>query len=67
MSQIQGDCIGPLINPITKSIEVVIRGHNEYALAGELAGLVEWLEVTGPPGVRDHLASIGNALINRYR
>jgi len=48
-------------------IEVVIRGHNEYALAGELAGLVEWLEVTGPPGVRDHLASIGNALINQYR
>lgn len=48
-------------------IEVVIRGHNEYALAGELAGLVEWLEVTGPPGVRDHLASIGHALIDRYR
>ncbi|CCH31821.1 WYL domain-containing protein [Actinosynnema sp. NPDC047251] len=47
-------------------IEVVIRGYNEYALAGELAGLVEWLEVTGPPGVLDHLASIGNALVARY-
>jgi predicted DNA-binding transcriptional regulator YafY len=47
-------------------IEVVIRGHNEYALAGELAGLIEWLEVTGPPGVRDQLASIGNALAERY-
>ncbi|MFE7558303.1 helix-turn-helix transcriptional regulator [Kitasatospora sp. NPDC057500] len=47
-------------------IEVVIRGYNEYALAGELAGLVEWLEVTGPPGVRDHLASIGTALVERY-
>ncbi len=47
-------------------IEVVIRGQNEYALAGELAGLVEWLEVTGPPGVREHLASIGNALVDRY-
>ncbi|WP_068896729.1 helix-turn-helix transcriptional regulator [Planomonospora sphaerica] len=47
-------------------IEVVIRGYNEYALAGELAGLVEWLEVTGPPGVRDQLASIGNALTERY-
>jgi hypothetical protein len=35
----------------------VIRGHNEYVLGGELAGLVEWLEVTGPPGVRDHLAT----------
>ncbi|MFF2024417.1 helix-turn-helix transcriptional regulator [Streptomyces sp. NPDC058171] len=47
-------------------IEVLIRGHNEYALAGELAGLVEWLEVTGPPGVRDHLAAIGTALVERY-
>ena len=47
-------------------IEVVIRGYNEYALAGELAGLVEWLEVTDPPGVRDHLTLIGNALIERY-
>jgi predicted DNA-binding transcriptional regulator YafY len=47
-------------------IEVVIRGYNEYALAGELAGLIEWLEVTGPAGVRDHLASIGNALVERY-
>ncbi len=47
-------------------VEVVIRGHNEYMLAGELAGLVEWIEVTGPPGVRDHLASIGNALVERY-
>lgn len=47
-------------------IEVVIRGHNEYALAGELAGLVEWLEVIGPPDVRRHLASIGEALVDRY-
>ena len=47
-------------------IEVVIRGHNEYALAGELAGLIEWLEVTAPQGVRDHLASIGRALVSRY-
>ncbi|EXG81964.1 helix-turn-helix transcriptional regulator [Cryptosporangium arvum] len=47
-------------------IEVVIRGYNAYALAGELAGLVEWLEVTGPPGVRDQLASIGAALVERY-
>ncbi|MFJ8230512.1 helix-turn-helix transcriptional regulator [Streptomyces sp. NPDC094448] len=47
-------------------IEVVIRGNNEYVGAGELAGLVEWLEVTGPPGVRDRLASIGRALAARY-
>ena len=48
-------------------IEVVIRGHSEYALAGQLAGLVEWLDVTGPQGVRDHLAAIGDALVERYR
>lgn len=47
-------------------IDVVIRGHDEYALAGELAGLAEWLEITGPQGVRDHLASIGSALVERY-
>ncbi|WP_231953783.1 helix-turn-helix transcriptional regulator [Actinoplanes derwentensis] len=47
-------------------IEVVIRGNDEYILAGELAGLVDWIEVTGPPRVRDHLASIGNALVERY-
>nr|MDT0659098.1 WYL domain-containing protein [Micromonospora sp. DSM 115978] len=47
-------------------IEVVIRGYSEYALAGELAGLVEWLEVTGPPGARAHLAAIGTALVERY-
>jgi predicted DNA-binding transcriptional regulator YafY len=47
-------------------IEVLIRGYDEHTLAGELAGLVDWLEVTGPAGVRDHLASIGAALVRRY-
>lgn len=47
-------------------IEVVIRGSDEYVLAGELAGLVEWLEVTGPPGVRARLATMGAALVSRY-
>lgn len=48
-------------------ITVVIRGPSEYGLAGHLAGLVEWLDVTSPPGVRDHLAAIGAALAERYR
>lgn len=48
-------------------VEVVIRGYDERSIAGELAGLVEWLEVTGPPGVRDRLLAIGHALIDRYR
>ncbi len=47
-------------------IEIVVRGHNDHALAGELAGLIEWLEITGPHSVRDHLASIGSALVARY-
>lgn len=48
-------------------ITVVIRGPSEYGLAGHLAGLVEWLEISSPQGVRDHLAAIGNALTERYR
>ncbi|MEU3462004.1 WYL domain-containing protein [Streptomyces sp. NPDC006733] len=48
-------------------IQVVIRGRDPYTLAGELAGLVAWLEVTGPAPLRAHLASIGDALIERYR
>ncbi|BEL06743.1 WYL domain-containing protein [Actinoplanes sichuanensis] len=48
-------------------IEVVIRGHDEDMLAGELAGLIAWVEVTGPPGVRHRLAALGEALVERYR
>jgi predicted DNA-binding transcriptional regulator YafY len=47
-------------------VEVVIRGRDEYTVAGELAWLAEWLEVTDSPGVRGHLASIGDALRRRY-
>lgn len=47
-------------------ISVVIRGPSEYGLAGLLSGLVEWLDITGPAGVRDHLADIGAALTRRY-
>ncbi|MEM9610109.1 MAG: WYL domain-containing protein [Actinomycetota bacterium] len=47
-------------------IDVLIRGHSEFVVAGELAWMVEWLDVTGPPGVRDHLAEIGRGLVERY-
>ncbi|SER23977.1 helix-turn-helix transcriptional regulator [Lentzea albida] len=47
-------------------VEVVVRGHDEHVLAGEFAGLLEWVEVTGPQDVRDRLASIGRALVRRY-
>lgn len=47
-------------------IPAVIHAPSEYGIAGHLAGLVEWIEVTSPPGVRDHLATIGAALTRRY-
>ncbi|MBM7077123.1 helix-turn-helix transcriptional regulator [Micromonospora humida] len=47
-------------------VEVVIRGNDEHKLAGELAGLVDYLEVTGPTGVLGHLAAIGTVLVERY-
>ena len=47
-------------------IEIVIRGRDEHTLAGELAWLTDWLDVTGPQAVRDHLAAIGAALVARY-
>lgn len=47
-------------------IEIVIRGPNDHALAGELAWLTDWIEVTGPQSVRNHLAAIGHALVARY-
>lgn len=47
-------------------IPLVIHAPSEYGVAGHLAGLVEWLEITSPHSVRDHLASIGAALTHRY-
>lgn len=47
-------------------IPVIIRAWSEYGIAGHLAGLVEWLDIESPPGVRDRLATIGAALTRRY-
>lgn len=47
-------------------VHIVARGPNADAIACELAGFVEWVEVTGPPEVRDHLAAIGRSLTERY-
>ncbi len=47
-------------------IPVVIQAPSTYGIAGHLAGLVEWLEITSPPSVREHLATIGAALTARY-
>ena len=46
---------------------MVIRGSSEYGIAGHPARLVEWLEMTSPQTLRDHLAAIGNTLAERYR
>ena len=47
-------------------VEVTIRGPSEYGLAGHLSGLVEWLAISSPSGVREHLARIGESLVQRY-
>ncbi|KAM9862168.1 hypothetical protein ACI1US_01916 [Leucobacter sp. BZR 635] len=47
-------------------IPVVFHAPSEYGIAGHLSGLVEWLEITSPQSVRDHLAAIGAALSARY-
>ena len=47
-------------------IPVSFHAPSEYGIAGHLAGLVEWLEITSPQSVRDHLAEIGAALSQRY-
>jgi predicted DNA-binding transcriptional regulator YafY len=44
-------------------VQAVCTPHGTGILRMALGGR---LEVTGPPGVRDHLASIGNALVERY-
>ncbi|MDC7120410.1 WYL domain-containing protein [Cellulomonas fimi] len=48
-------------------VEVVVRGRDARTVAGELAGLVGWVEVVDPPEVREHLAATGAALVARYR
>lgn len=47
-------------------VEVEVRGSHVRELAGEIAGLVQWLEVLGPPEVREALAAMGRDLVARY-
>ena len=47
-------------------IPVIFHAPSEYGIAGHLAGLVEWLEISSPQSVRMHLAAIGVALSERY-
>jgi predicted DNA-binding transcriptional regulator YafY len=50
----------------TERVQVEVRAHNVYSLAGELAGLGDRVEVIGPPEVRARLAEIGAELVERY-
>jgi predicted DNA-binding transcriptional regulator YafY len=48
-------------------IEVELRGHNVYSLAGEIAGLGSAVEVLDPPEIRRLLRVIGTQLAETYR
>ena len=47
-------------------IELMLRGHSERSLAGEIAGIGAALEVLEPEGVRAALVTVGRELIARY-
>ena len=47
-------------------IAVELRGHHEYSLAGELAGLGGRVEVLEPPEVRHRLAEVAGELATVY-
>jgi predicted DNA-binding transcriptional regulator YafY len=47
-------------------VEVEIRSHNEYSIAGELAGFGNLVEVLEPQSVRDRLAEIAGELVALY-
>jgi len=43
-----------------------VRGYAPESAAGELAGFVHFIDVVGPPEVREHLARLGADLVARY-
>jgi predicted DNA-binding transcriptional regulator YafY len=47
-------------------VEVDVGGWNERALAGEIAGLGDWVHVTQPDSIREHLAALGSQLVTTY-
>lgn len=47
-------------------VEAVIRGHDIRSLAGEIAGFGSYLQVHGPPELRDALAAVGRELVEAY-
>jgi predicted DNA-binding transcriptional regulator YafY len=47
-------------------VEVELRGHSEWALAGEVAGLGSRLEIVEPETMREAFARIGAELVSTY-
>ncbi len=48
------------------AVEILVRGENLMALAGDLAGFGAWVEITSPVEVRHRLAKIGAELVATY-
>jgi predicted DNA-binding transcriptional regulator YafY len=48
-------------------IEIEVRGFNEVALAGDLAGFGNLLEVLEPPVLRERLAQVAQELLGLYQ
>jgi predicted DNA-binding transcriptional regulator YafY len=56
--------IGPPVG--ADRVEVELRGHNVYSLAGEIAGFGAAVEVLDPPAVRERLAQVAAELRSLY-
>lgn len=52
--------------PGPDGVDIVIRGHNARAVAGELAGVGSWIRVTEPDEVRIELARVAGELASLY-
>ena len=47
-------------------VAVELRSWSAHTVAGELAAFARWVEVLGPPEVRDALAGLGTDLVALY-
>jgi hypothetical protein len=47
-------------------VRAEVRAYAPESAAGELAGFGDYVEVLGPPEVREHLARLGADLVARY-
>jgi predicted DNA-binding transcriptional regulator YafY len=47
-------------------VAVELRSWSAHTVAGELAAFARWVEVVGPPEVRDALADLGSDLVALY-